>query len=59
MSYSRSGRDIQEGRDKVLFHVKRLELQRPLDKIQSSEDRARAATVRDWFKNVFCRSEAE
>jgi len=24
------GLDIQEGRDKVLFHVKRLELQRPL-----------------------------
>ncbi|MGH8295787.1 MAG: nucleotidyl transferase AbiEii/AbiGii toxin family protein [Steroidobacteraceae bacterium] len=50
--------DPQEGRDKVLFHVQRLELQRPLEKIQSSEDRTRAAAVRRWFKESFCEANA-
>ena len=51
-------RDLQEGRDKVLFHVKRLELQRPLARIHSPGDRARAAAVREWFTAVFCALEA-
>ncbi|MGH8168973.1 MAG: hypothetical protein ACRETJ_00355 [Steroidobacteraceae bacterium] len=29
------------------------------EKIQSSEDRTRAAAVRGWFKNVFCPSETK
>jgi hypothetical protein len=32
-------RDPQDGCRKVLFHVERLELQRPLEKIQSPEER--------------------
>lgn len=47
-------RDLQEGRAKVLFHVQRLELQRPLATIPSSEERASATAVRQWFTNRFC-----
>jgi len=48
------GRDVHDGRLKVLFHVERLELQRPLGKIERPEERDGAAAVRDWFKNRFC-----
>jgi hypothetical protein len=48
------GRDLQEGRAKVLFHVQRLELQRPLDTIATSAERAGAAAVRQWFTNRLC-----
>jgi hypothetical protein len=48
------GRDDREGRDKVLFHVERLELQRPLDTITPPADRANAAAVRGWFRATFC-----
>jgi hypothetical protein len=47
-------RDFQEGRAKVLFHVQRLELQRPLDTIATPAERAGAAAVRQWFTNRFC-----
>jgi hypothetical protein len=48
------GRDDREGRDKVLFHVERLGLQRPLEAIASPADRANAAAVRHWFRVTFC-----
>jgi hypothetical protein len=48
------GRDAQEGREKVLFHVERLVLQRPLEKIPSLDDRAAAQSLRQWFRNSFC-----
>ena len=47
-------RDPREGREKVLFHVRRLELQRPLDSIALPEERTSASALRDWFKNQFC-----
>lgn len=47
-------RETQEGREKVLFHVERLDLQRPLEKISSPDDRASAGALRQWFKNSFC-----
>lgn len=50
-------RDPVEGREKVLFHVKRLELQRPLEKIQSANERAGADSLRRWFKDQFCATE--
>ena len=46
--------DPREGREKVLFHVRRLELQRPLDNISPSEERAAASTLRHWYKERFC-----
>ena len=42
-----------EGPEKVIFHVERLELQRPLSKLPPA-DRERAANVRGWFRAVFC-----
>ncbi len=48
------GRFVHDGRMKVLFHVERLELQRPLEKIASVEERSGAGAVRDWFKTQFC-----
>jgi hypothetical protein len=47
-------RDPQDGCRKVLFHVERLELQRPLEKIQSPVERVSAAALRKWFKERFC-----
>lgn len=47
-------RDPREGPDKVLFHIERLELQRPLEKITVPNERAKAAALREWFRNVFC-----
>jgi hypothetical protein len=52
------GGDPLEGRRKVLFHVERLELQRPLGKIESPEERANASALRSWFKERFCASGA-
>jgi hypothetical protein len=49
-----SRRDDREGRDKVLFHVERLELQRPLERIPSAHERVNAAALRHWFKYRFC-----
>jgi predicted nucleotidyltransferase component of viral defense system len=49
-----SRRDDREGRDKVLFHVARLELQRPLERIASPHERESAATLRQWFTRRFC-----
>jgi hypothetical protein len=49
-----SGADDREGRDKVLFHVERLELQRPLERIASPHERANAAALRQWFRLRFC-----
>ncbi len=48
------GSDTRDGRAKVLFHVERLEIQRPLDKIQPLADRAAAESLRRWFKLDFC-----
>ena len=48
------GRDEREGPEKVLFYIERLEQQRPLDKMQSQEERDRAASLRSWFRSVFC-----
>ncbi len=50
--------DSLEGRGKVLFHVERLELQRPLEKIAAPDERANAAALRHWFKTRFCNSGA-
>ena len=36
------------------FHVERLELQRPLEKISSADERASAGALRQWFKTYFC-----
>jgi len=47
-------RDLQDGARKVLFHVERLELQRPLERIISPDERASVTTLRRWFKEVFC-----
>jgi hypothetical protein len=46
--------DTFEGRAKVLFHVERLELQRPLEKITTPDERASATALRQWFKTSFC-----
>lgn len=46
--------DTLEGYAKVLFHVERLELQRPLEKITTPDERASAAALRQWFKTSFC-----
>lgn len=47
-------RDPREGPEKVLFYVERLELQRPLEKISSPNERLKAAALRLWFRDVFC-----
>lgn len=47
-------RDPREGPEKVLFHIERLELQRPLEKISSPTERNMAAALREWFRKVFC-----
>jgi hypothetical protein len=49
-----SGREAEEGRAKVRFHIERLELQRPLEKIGSPDERAAAAALRQWFGSSFC-----
>ena len=47
-------RDEREGPEKALFYIERLEQQRPLEKMQSQEERDRAASLRSWFRSVFC-----
>jgi Nucleotidyl transferase AbiEii toxin, Type IV TA system len=42
------------GPELVLFHLQRLELQRPLTKLPPP-DRARPAALREWYREVFCR----
>ena len=46
-------RDAGEGAEKTLFHIERLTLQRPLEKVPQA-DRDRAAALRTWFRDVFC-----
>jgi hypothetical protein len=43
------------GADKVLFSLERLELQRPLEAISDASSRQRAARLRAWYREVFCR----
>jgi hypothetical protein len=52
-----AARDELEARDKVLFHIERLELQRPLQKIASPHERESAAALRQWFRTDFCRGD--
>lgn len=49
-----SERDPREGPEKVLFFVERLEMQRPLEKIQVPAERERASALRHWFREVLC-----
>lgn len=46
---------VADGAAKVLHSVERLDMQRPLDTIQSETDRRSADAVRKWFREVFCR----
>jgi hypothetical protein len=50
-----SGSDVDRHRARLAVetHVKRIELQRPLAEIADPEQRAAAAQVRVWFKEVF------
>lgn len=50
---SGSDTDEQRARLAVETHLKRIELQRPLAEIAEPEQRAAAAHVRAWFKEVF------
>jgi len=43
------------GKQKVVFHLQSLEQRRPLTGIQDQAERGRAATVRSWFREEFCR----
>jgi hypothetical protein len=47
--------DPHEAAAKILYAIERLEMQRPLDTIPEARDRHEAATVRAWFREVFCR----
>lgn len=44
-----------EAATKVLHAVERLNMQRPLDTIAESSERAQAEAVRQWYRDVFCR----
>ncbi|NDC53129.1 MAG: hypothetical protein EBZ74_02280 [Planctomycetia bacterium] len=50
------GHDVQTAADKVLHCVERLEMQRPLDTIESQDERLQAAAVRAWYRDIFCKS---
>ena len=50
---SRSDTDEKRARLAVETHLKRIELQRPLAGIVEPEQKAAAAQVRAWFKEVF------
>jgi len=39
---------------KVLYAVERLEMQRPLDTIESTAQRQEAEALRRWYRTVFC-----
>ena len=39
---------------KVLYAVERLEMQRPLDTIESAAQRQEAEALRRWYRTVFC-----
>lgn len=44
-----------EAAAKILHAIERLEMQRPLHGIPDEVDRREAATVRTWYRDVFCR----
>lgn len=44
-----------EAAAKILHAIERLEMQRPLHAIPDEADRRDAATVRTWYRDVFCR----
>jgi hypothetical protein len=43
-----------EAAAKVLHSLERLETQRPLQSIADDRQREEAATVRQWYRDVFC-----
>lgn len=53
---SGSDTDMQRARLAVETHLERIALQRPLDGIEDDDARAKAATTREWFREVFVKN---
>jgi len=47
------GSDLSAGSGKILFHIERMELQRPLETLAPGH-RAAANALRTWYREVFC-----